>query len=53
MQGMFLRKRKLMDLVNIFSMEFSKILVPWIILLISIVITMWIKDWIQSFVNGK
>ena len=50
---MFLRKRKLMDLVNIFSMEFSKILVPWITLLISIVITMWIKDWIQSFVNGK
>ena len=41
-----------MDLINNFSFDISTVLMPWIALLISVVITMWVKDWIQSFVKG-
>ena len=41
-----------MDPISNLSVDMSEMLMPWIALLISIVVTMWIKDWIQSFVKG-
>ena len=41
-----------MDPISNLSMDMSEMLMPWIALLLSIVITMWIKDWVQSFVKG-
>ena len=41
-----------MDPISNLSVDMSEMLMPWMALLISIVITMWIKDWIQSFVKG-
>ncbi len=41
-----------MDPVNSASLELTEYLVPWIALLISLVVTMWIKDWVTAFVKG-
>ena len=41
-----------MDPINNFSVDMSEMLMPWIALLLSVVITMWIKDWVQAFVKG-
>jgi hypothetical protein len=34
------------------SLELTEYLVPWIALLVSLVVTMWIKDWVSAFVKG-
>ena len=41
-----------MDPVNNASLQLTEYLVPWIVLLVSLVVTMWIKDWVTSFVKG-
>jgi len=34
------------------SLELTEYVVPWIALLVSLVVTMWIKDWVSAFVKG-
>jgi hypothetical protein len=46
------QKEGIMDPVNSASLELTTYLVPWIALLVSIVVTMWIKDWVTAFVQG-
>ena len=41
-----------MDPVNNASLQLTEYLIPWIALLASLVVTMWIKDWVTSFVKG-
>jgi|AP82_1055514.scaffolds.fasta_scaffold25337_3 hypothetical protein len=41
-----------MDQVNNASLQLTEYLIPWIALLVSLVVTMWIKDWVTSFVKG-
>ena len=41
-----------MDPINTASLELTEYLVPWIALLVSLVATMWIKDWVAAFVKG-
>ena len=41
-----------MDPVNNASLQLTEYLIPWIALLVSLVVTMWIKDWVTSFVKG-
>ena len=41
-----------MNPIDNLSVDMSEMLMPWIALLISVVITMWIKDWISAFVKG-
>ena len=46
------QRQGIMDPVNSASLELTTYLVPWIALLVSIVVTMWIKDWVTAFVQG-
>ena len=41
-----------MDQVNNASLQLTEYLIPWIALLVSLVVTMWIKDWVTAFVKG-
>lgn len=41
-----------MDPVNNASLQLTEYLIPWVALLVSLVVTMWIKDWVTSFVKG-
>jgi hypothetical protein len=34
------------------SMDFTLFIVPWIALLLSLIVTMWIKEWVTSLVKG-
>ena len=41
-----------MDPVNNASLQLTEYLIPWVALLVSLVVTMWIKEWVTSFVKG-